>query len=138
MKDSIRSILNFVLTFVVLLVATTYFSEYVSVTGTKELIITTLLLSGLDILFAIAIVIICIVIGIIASLTNKMAKTSSIITIVLMVIACILWIPTKLAIVSNYYEHFSIADNWLTYVVLTICLCAFSIKTDRNKDKKNK
>lgn len=128
---SIKDILNVILTFIVLFVATKYFPEYVYVDGTKGLIVTVFLFVLMDIIFGI------LVFGLLALgvLFPKKLEAYYIFMVIIIIIAGVIWNFVKLYLVSTYYAGFEITGGFMPYLLLGIAFSIFTIKIESNKNK---
>lgn len=124
-----KRIVNLLLTFIVLWVATTYFPESVSVIGFEDLIVTVLVMFGLDFLYGI------LAVGLVF-IGALLSPFIAILNTVLVVLSAFCWTFIKLIIVDNILPGFSIDGNWVTYLCLVIALSIFSINcSNENKEK---
>jgi len=112
-----RNILNAMLTFIVFWVGNEYFKEYVSISDTKTMIITTLLMIAIGYLFSLLMM---------ASVLTIPLGIGCLTTIILFFVAIVLT-PIKLLLLDKYLMGFDINGFW-TYVVLTAILSIFTIK----------
>ena len=125
-----RNIINVILTYLVLFFTTKYFPEFVSVTGTKELIITNVILFVLDIVFSLLLVLmISMLMGVLFTVGKN---ENSIFFLIFSIIVSLVWTPLKLYLVSTFYEPFTIANDWKVYLLLTMLLGFFTVKAKRN------
>ena len=132
---SLRSILNIFLTFAVLYVAKEYFPEYVRITGTRELIVTVLLLTIADTTYSLGLTIFLIPFMMSCFKSNNAVGFLSFITIIITVIlSAFIWTPVNLYLVSSLYKGFTIIGGFLTYLILSIILSMFSIKFENKKE----
>lgn len=121
-----KRILNILIQFAIFFIASTYFGEYISIGGTKELIITTLLwvVSGYLI---IGFCLLCIVPALIGNL-GKIVAFAAIFTI------CILSSPIRLYLMNCYYDGFTIHGGFIVYLILSVVLSILSIGDAKQKD----
>lgn len=125
-----RNIINVILTYLVLFFTTKYFPEFVSVTGTKELIITNVILFVLDIVFSLLLILmISMLMGVLFTVGKN---ENSIFFLIFSIIVSLAWTPLKLYLVSTFYEPFTIANDWRVYLLLTMLLGFFTVKAKRN------
>lgn len=125
-----RNIINVILTYLVLFFTTKYFPEFVSVAGTKELIITNVILFVLDIVFSLLLfLMISMLMGILFTVGKN---ENSIFFLIFSIIVSLAWTPLKLYLVSTFYKPFTIANDWRVYLLLTMLLGFFTVKAKRN------
>lgn len=125
-----RNIINVILTYLVLFFTTKYFPEFVSVTGTKELIITNVILFVLDIVFSLLLILmISMLMGVLFTVGKN---ENSIFFLIFSIIVSLAWTPLKLYLVSTFYEPFTIANDWRVYLLLTMLLGFFTVKAKKN------
>lgn len=129
-----KRIINLLLTFGVLWVATTYFSEYVSINSTRDLIIVTLLMFGLDTIYGLVVIGALFVVTLLSKKTLNFALI--IIPYILLIGSIFIWTFMRLIIVDDIVAGFTINGNWLTYLLLVVTFSIFSIGTS-NKSKQN-
>lgn len=123
---SMKSIINFLLRVLVLWVGMTYFNNYVQIDSNQTLIIAALLMSAIQIIYALIILV--------------SALTSTILIGCLPLIISVILLPflslIELWILNRYLPGFSIHGT-LTYILLAISFAIFSIgSSSKESDKK--
>ncbi|MEK8127145.1 phage holin family protein [Paenibacillus filicis] len=118
-----KNVLNFIVTVLVFWIGKEYFSEYVSITDTKTLLIASVLMFVISFLYGLAMVfsLLLIPVGIGCLTTPALMLASLILT------------PIKLWLLNQYLGGFAIHGFW-TYVVITIVLSMFTVKVKSKHD----
>lgn len=123
----VRNIINALITLGVFWISKTYFSEYLTITDTKTLILATAFMFVIGYIFSFAMLI---------SVLTIPLGIGCITTIVLFLVALVLT-PIKLWLLDSYLAGFDIHGFW-SYVILTVVLSIFSIKAKSKKSEDKK
>ena len=116
-----RNIINFLATFAVLWIGSTFFGEYIQIQDIKTLIIATIFMFVIDWIFSILVGLSALLIPI----------GIGCITIIPLILAAFVLTPIKLILLSKYLDGFMINSFW-TYLALTVILSAFTIDSSKN------
>ncbi|MFC5450113.1 phage holin family protein [Paenibacillus aestuarii] len=113
-----RNILNFIVTIIVFWIGSHYFSPYLSISDTQTLVLASIFMFVISLIysFVLAMSVLSIVIGI-GCLTTPF-----------LILASLVLTPIKLWLLDKFLPGFEIHGFW-TYVVLTIALSIFTVKT---------
>lgn len=123
----LRNLINLVVTFAVFWVGSQYFSEYLSISDTKTLIIATVFMFVIGYIFRLSFLL--------SVLTIPLGIGC--LTTIILFFAAIVLTPIKLWLLDKYLTGFAIHGFW-TYVVITVVLGIFSIKAKTTKTEEKK
>ena len=115
-----RNIINFIVTFAVLMLTSTYFPGSVYIDGIGTALLVTLLMFVLDLLY--------LGILLIAQVPRFLGDAGDTIGTILTVVLALICTPVKLYLLSTFMPGFEILDGWVTYLILTVILSLFSVK----------
>lgn len=119
-----RNIINFLATFAVLWIGSTFFGEYIQIQDIKTLIIATIFMFVIDWIFSILVGLSALLIPI----------GIGCITIIPLILAAFVLTPIKLMLLSKYLGGFMINGFW-TYLALTVILSIFNIDSNSSSNQ---